>query len=298
MTTLFLILSDGLVYAAWLFVVAVGLTLIFGVMKILNVAHGAFYAFGAYAAASAIGIYFERGLPLAGAYLVMGLAAIAAGLVVGIALERIVLRHFYGRNEIIAALATYASFLLLEDVLVMIWGRQGIFAYQPYVAAGNVDLGGVVLSIYDAGLVAFAAVLALAAGYLLNRTRFGRMLVSVIYDPETAAAFGVNVRRVFIVTFLAGSVLGALGGALTAPKISVAPGIGVEVIVVAFAVVAIGGMGSILGTLVGAVLVGLCRAAAVHLLPSIELFVIYIVMTAVLVLRPHGLFAGVQARRI
>src|SRR5690606_25558532 len=99
-----------------------------------------------------------------------------------------------------------------------------------------------------------------------HRTRFGRMLFAVIYSRETAAAFGVNVTRVFILTFIIGSVLGALGGALTAPKISVAPGIGVEVIVIAFAVVAVGGMGSIEGTLIAALLVGLCRAAAVHLL--------------------------------
>ncbi|MGB3447920.1 MAG: branched-chain amino acid ABC transporter permease [Xanthobacteraceae bacterium] len=293
-----LILVDGLVYAAWLFTIAVGLTLIFGVMKVLNVAHGAFYAIGAYASATAIGIYTTAGLPPAGIYLAMALAAIVSGLVIGLALERLVLRTLYDKNEIIAVLATYAAFLMIEDALLMIFGRQGIFAYAPYMAAGNLQIGSVVISYYDMGLICFAGALALAGWFCLHRTRFGRMLFAVIYSRETAAAFGVNVTRVFILTFIIGSVLGALGGALTAPKISVAPGIGVEVIVIAFAVVAVGGMGSIEGTLIAALLVGLCRAAAVHLLPSIEVFIVYLVMAVVLIVRPYGLFTRTGARVI
>jgi branched-chain amino acid transport system permease protein len=120
----------------------------------------------------------------------------------------------------------------------------------------------------------------------------------VIFDRETAAAFGINVTLVYTITFLIGAALGALGGAVMAPKISVTLGIGVEVIVLAFAVVAIGGMGSIEGALVGALIVGICRAAAVHLVPQIELFVIYAVMALVLVFRPHGLFTRAQPRKI
>ncbi len=296
--TFSLILMDGIVYAAWLFIISVGLTLIFGVMKVLNVAHGAFYAIGAYASATAIGIGTTYGLPLAGMYLAMVLAAVSVGMVIGLALERLVLRSLYGKNEIIAVLATYAAFLILEDLLLVLFGRQGIFAYAPYIGAGNVQFGGMVVSLYDAGLVLFAVLLAAVGGFCLHKTRFGRMLFAVIYSRETAAAFGINVHRIFIITFIIGSVLGALGGALTAPKISVAPGIGVEVIVVAFAVVAIGGMGSIEGTLVAAILVGLCRAAAVHLFPSIEMFIVYLVMAAVLIWRPYGLFKRAGARVI
>jgi branched-chain amino acid transport system permease protein len=297
-TTALAVMADGLVYAAWLFIVAVGLTRIFGVMKILNVAHGSLYAFGAYTAASAIGFYFDRGLPLAGGYLVMLGSAVTVGLVVGIMLERGLLRRFYGRAEIVSALVTYAVFLILEDVLVLIWGSQGYFAYQPYTAAGTIDLGNLPVSRYDIALVALAALLAVGGWYGLRRTAFGRKLITVIYDRELAAAFGVNVSRIYLITFVIGSVLGALGGALTAPKISVTPGIGVEVIVIAFAVVAIGGMGSIEGALVGALIVGLCRAAAVHLAPSLDLFVVYAVMASVLVLRPYGLFTRAQARKI
>ena len=298
MLTAFAILTDGLVYAAYLFVVAVGLTLIFGVMKILNVTHGAFYAFGAYGAATAVGIYFERGLPVAGGYLFMVLVAMAIGLVIGLVLERGLLRLVYGKDEVVIVLVTYAVFLILEDVTILIWGTGSYSAYQPLVAAGNFEVGDLILSNYDLGLVVLAAALAAGSWWALRRTRYGRLLTVVIFDRETAAAFGINVTVVYSVTFVLGAMLGALGGAVMAPKISVTLGIGVEVIVLAFAVVAIGGMGSIEGALIGALIVGLCRAAAVHLAPQIELFVIYAVMALVLAFRPFGLFTCVQPRKI
>jgi branched-chain amino acid transport system permease protein len=296
--TAFAIVTDGLVYAAYLFVVAIGLTLIFGVMKILNVAHGSFYAFGAYGAATAVGIYFDRGLPDAGGFLFMVLVAMAIGLVIGLILERGILRLAYGRDEVVIVLITYAVFLILEDMLILIWGTGSLAAYQPLVVAGNIEVGPLILSGYDIGLVVFAALLALGGSYALNYTRPGRLLTVVIFDRETAAAFGINVTLVYTATFALGAVLGALGGAVMAPKIAVTLGIGVEVIVLAFAVVAIGGMGSMEGALVGALIVGLCRAAAVHLVPQIELFVIYGVMALVLIVRPHGLFSRAQPRKI
>lgn len=298
MLTAFAIVTDGLVYAAYLFVVAIGLTLIFGVMKILNVAHGAFYAFGAYGAATAVGIYFDRGLPDAGGFLFMVLVAVAIGLVIGLILERGILRFAYGRDEVVVVLITYAVFLVLEDVITLIWGPGSLAAYQPLVAAGNVEVGSLILSGYDIGLVVFACLLALASGYALKHTRPGRLLTVVIFDREAAAAFGVNVKLFYTATFALGAALGALGGAVMAPKIAVTLGIGVEVIVLAFAVVAIGGMGSMEGALVGALIVGLCRAAAVHLAPQVELFVIYGVMALVLIFRPHGLFSRAQPRKI
>jgi branched-chain amino acid transport system permease protein len=298
MLTAFAILTDGLVYAAYLFLVAVGLTLIFGVMKILNVAHGSFYTFGAYGAATAVGIYFDSGLPEAGGFLLMVLSAMAIGLVLGLILERGIMRFAYGRDEVVMVLVTYAAFLILEDVVILIWGPRSYAAYQPLLAAGNIAVGDLILSNYDLGLIALAALVAALSYWALNFTRYGRLLTAVIYDRETAAAFGVNVTVVYTVTFVIGAMLGALGGAVMAPKISVTLGIGVEVIVIAFAVVAIGGMGSIEGALIGALIVGLCRAAAVHVVPQVELFVVYGVMALVLMIRPHGLFVRAQPRKI
>jgi branched-chain amino acid transport system permease protein len=296
--TAFAILTDGLVYAAYLFLVAVGLTLIFGVMKILNVTHGSFYAFGAYGAATAVGIYTNADLSDALGFLLMIGVAVAIGLVLGLVLERGILRFAYGKDEVVVVLVTYAVFLMLEDVITLIWGRESHAAYQPMVAAGNIDLGDLVLSNYDIGLVGIAALVAVVGYWALKYTRHGRLLTVVIFDRETAAAFGINVKVVFTVTFVIGAMLGALGGAVMAPKISVTLGIGVEVIVLAFAVVVTGGLGSIEGALIGALIVGICRAAAVHLVPQIELFVIYAVMALVLVVRPYGLFTQAQPRKI
>lgn len=298
MLTAFAILTDGLVYAAYLFIVAIGLTLIFGVMKILNVTHGSFYAFGAYGAATAVGIYANADWPAALGFLFMIVFGMAIGLIMGVILERGLLRLVYGRDEVVVVLVTYATFLILEDVIVLIWGAQSYAAYQPMVAAGNIEIGDLVLSNYDIILVALAAGLAGLAYWALKFTRYGRLLTTVIFDRETAAAFGINVTLVYTVTFIIGAMLGALGGAVMAPKISVTLGIGVEVIVLAFAVVAIGGMGSIEGALIGALIVGICRAAAVHLVPQVELFVIYGVMALVLVARPYGLFVRAQPRKI
>ena len=299
MLTAFAILTDGLVYAAYLFIVAIGLTLIFGVMKILNVTHGSFYAFGAYGAATAIGIYSSGGgLPVAGGFLFMVLAAMAIGLVLGVILERGILRLVYGKDEVVVVLVTYAVFLILEDVIVLVWGPRSYSAWQPMVAAGNIEVGNLILSNYDILLVLIAAGLAVLAYWALRFTRYGRLLTAVIFDRETAAAFGVNVTMIYTATFIIGAMLGALSGAVMAPKISVTLGIGVEVIVLAFAVVAIGGMGSVGGALVGALIVGICRAAAVHLVPQIELFVIYGVMALVLAVRPYGLFVRAQPRKI
>lgn len=298
MLTALAILIDGLTYASWLFIVALGLTLIFGVMKVLNVAHGSLYAFGAYVAATAIGAYFEAGLAPLGSYALLALTSVAVGIVMGLVLERGLLQHMYGRDEVIIVLVTYAAFLILEDVILNVWGGSPYFAYQPYGLLGVTEIAGLNFSNYMLMLVALAVLLGLGTQLTLNRTRWGKLLLAVIHDREMAASVGINVRAVFTVTFVIGAILGALGGAVTAPTISVTPGIGVEVIVLAFAIVVIGGLGSIMGALVGAMLVGVSRAAAIHLWPEIELFVIYAVMALVLSFRPYGLFSRAQARKI
>jgi branched-chain amino acid transport system permease protein len=147
-------------------------------------------------------------------------------------------------------------------------------------------------------MIGLAFLVGLLVWLAFKRTRFGKLLSAVMYDREIALAFGIDVRRVFVGTFVVGAVLGALGGAYVAPTTSVVPGLGMEVIVVSFAVVVIGGMGSIPGALVGSLIVGLVRALAVHKFPELELFVIYVVMALVLIFRKEGLFAPAKLRRI
>ena len=292
------ILVDGLIYASWLFIAAAGLTLIYGVMRILNMAHGSFYAVGAYTAASLVGWYFSQGHPPWGSFLVLVASAIVAGAITALAVERGILRLMYGRDEVVMILVTYGVLLILEDVIKLIWGVQSYVAFQPYALLGRTKAGPITFANYDLALIAVAGLIAAALWWALNRTRQGKLLRVVIHDREVAVALGINVTRVFIVTFMLGGILGALAGALTAPGLSVVPGIGIEVIVLAFAVVVIGGLGSVAGALVGALLVGIARAAAVHLMPQVELFVIYGVMALVLAVRPEGLFARVVARKI
>ena len=298
MLTAAAILIDGLVYASWLFVVAVGLTLIFGVMKILNVAHGSLYAFGAYTTATFVGVYYRSGLPPLGGFAMLVLAALVAGIALGLIIERGLLRFIYQRDELVIVLVTYALFLILEDTIKLIWGVDPLYAAEPYGLLGVSEISDLVLSNYDLAQIGLALFIGATLWVLVNRTRWGKLLQAVIHDREMSEAFGINVTRVFTVTFVLGAVLGAAGGAFTAPMISVTPGIGVEVTVLAFAVVVIGGLGSVPGATVGALIVGLCRATAVHLLPQVELFVIFGVMSLVLVFRPQGLFGRVVARRI
>lgn len=293
-----LILVNGVTYASWLFLVAVGLTLIYGVMNILNVAHGSLYALGAYAAAWSVGEYMATGAPVFVTYGLLLVAALVVGLALGPVIERGVLRWLYDRDEIVVVLATFALFLILEDTIKLVFGVQSYLPYQPYTALGFVDVGPVPFAVYELGLVALSAVTGGLVWFGLNRTRTGKLLQAVIHDREVSLALGIDVRRVFLATFTVGAVLGAMGGAFTAPMISVVPGVGVEVIVLAFAVVVIGGLGSIEGAAIGALLVGLGRTVAVSAMPELELFVVYGVMALVLIARPQGLFGRAEARKI
>ena len=292
------ILVDGLIEASWLFIVALGLTLVFGVLKILNIAHGSFYALGAYAAASFVGWGASLKLAPGFSLVAMLLAAVAVAALVAPLTERGLLRFFYGRDEVLLVLVTYALFLILEDVTKLVWGANPYYVSEPYGLFGSVDIGRQTYVGYDFLLVAMAVVIGLAVWWGLNRTRHGKIVLAVIHSPEIAASMGVNVSRVYMVAFAVGIFLAAIGGAFTAPMISVQPGVSVGVIIVSFAVVIIGGLGSIEGAAIGALIVGLARSTAVHVAPVAELFSIYIVMAIVLVFRPEGLFQRLQARKI
>jgi len=298
MDTILVILIDGLVYSSWLFIVAAGLTLVYGVMKILNMAHGSLYAIGAYTAASLVGWYFNAGYTPWGCFALFIGGAVLAGMLTGLVVERGLLRWMYGRDEVVMILVTYGVLLILEDTTKLLWGVDAYFAYQPYSLFGRIRLGDIAFATYDLTLILVAGLVGLALWYSLNRTRQGKLLRAVIHDREISLAMGINVNRVFIITFIIGSSLGALAGGLTAPALSVAPGIGIEIIILAFAVVVIGGLGSVGGAAIGALLVGICRALAVHTYPQFELFVIYGVMAAVLAVRPQGLFVTAVARKI
>jgi branched-chain amino acid transport system permease protein len=189
--------------------------------------------------------------------------------------ERGLLRFFYGRDEVLLVLVTYAMFLILEDVTKLVWGANPYYVSEPYSLFGNVHVGVQTWVGYDFALVALAIVVGLLVWWGLNRTRQGKIMLAVIHSAEIAASMGVNVSRVYMLAFSVGIFLAALGGAFTAPMISVQPGVSV-----------------------GVMIVGLARSLAVHTAPVAELFSIYIVMAVVLMFRPEGLFQRTQARKI
>jgi branched-chain amino acid transport system permease protein len=292
------ILVDGIIYSSWLFIIAVGLTLIYGVMKILNVAHGSLYALGAYAATSLGGYWLAHGHAPMGSYGMLLLAAVVVGLIAGPLIERALLRVMYGKEEVVLVLVTYAVFLILEDVSKLVWGVDPLSISEPYGLLGNFEVGELIYPNYNLLLILASALVGIGLALVLNRTRQGKILQAVIHDREMSASVGIDVSRVYLVTFTVGAILAALGGALTAPFIAVQPGIAADTIVLAFAVVVIGGLGSLGGAALGAVLVGMVRAWAVHKWPEVELFSVYAVMALVLILRPKGLFAVPEARKI
>jgi branched-chain amino acid transport system permease protein len=292
------ILLDGLQFSSYLFIVSAGLTIIFGVMKILNVAHGSFYAWGAYTAAFFIGKFSDMGLPDALGFLIIVAAAIVVGVILGFIIEQGILKHMYERDEVLIVLATFGLFLVLEDIILIAFGTDPYFAYQPMALLDSVELGGITRDVYGMTLIGVAAVVAVGCWWLLNRTKWGTLLKAVIFDREMGISMGINVPLVYTLTFIGGAILGGLGGAYIAPTISVAPGLGTEVIVLSFAVVVVGGMGSIVGAAIGSLIIGLLRAIAVHELPQVELFVVFAVMAVVLVFRPEGLFAPAKPRKI
>ena len=292
------ILLDGLQFSSYLFIVSAGLTIIFGVMKILNVAHGSFYAWGAYTAAFFIGKFSDMGLPDALGFLIIVAAAIVVGVILGFIIEQGILKHMYERDEVLIVLATFGLFLVLEDIILIAFGTDPYFAYQPMALLESVELGGITRDVYGMTLIGVAAVVAVGCWWLLNKTKWGTLLKAVIFDREMGISMGINVPLVYTLTFIGGAILGGLGGAYIAPTISVAPGLGTEVIVLSFAVVVVGGMGSIAGAAIGSLIIGLLRAIAVHELPQVELFVVFAVMAVVLVFRPEGLFAPAKPRKI
>ncbi len=295
MQLLLLAVLDGLAYAAQLFMVAVGLTLVFGVLKILNVAHGSLFAIGAYTASTLVGLIGTPDLSL----IALALAALAVGAVAGPLIERGLLARIYDKEHVLQLLVTFALFMILEDVQKLLWGVKPLFEDAPVRLLGPIVVGDIYYTAYQLVLMpSVAAASLLILVWFLRRTLLGRTILAVTHDREAAQAIGIDARRVYLLAFTIGAGLAALGGALAAPTTSLVPGIGVQMIVLSFAVVATAGLGQIEGAAVTALLIGLGRSFAVYFAPELEVVVPYLLMVAVLLVRPEGLFGRSELRRI
>ena len=296
-TIVILAICDGLSYAALVFLVSVGLSLIFGVLRIVNVAHGSLYAYGAYTAAT-LSLLVAPISPWL-TFPALLVASVLVGTIVGGLMERFLLRPVYHLEEVLQLLITFAVFMIMDNLQRMIWGVQPIFAAEPVKLLPNISVLGVNYTSYQVLVLPLVAVATLfGLRYFLRYTLAGSIIMAVTEDREAATAIGIDAKRVFLVTFIIGASLAALGGALASPTTSLVPGMGTDMIVLSFAVAATAGLGQIEGAAVTALMIGLARAFIIYIQPELEVLVPYLIMMLVLLVRPMGLFGVNNVRKI
>ena len=293
-------LLNGLQFGLMLFLLAAGLTLVFGIMDMINLAHGSLYMVGAYLAAAATAASGSFALGVA--------AALAGTAAVGMLLETALLRRLYSRDHLSQVLATFALILILNEGVRMVWGAQPVMLNMPAALSGPVELlPGLVYPAYRLLIIAVGLAVALMLYLLVTRTRVGMWVRAGASNRPMALAMGVNIRALFTAVFGFGAALCALAGALLGPILAVQVGMGESILILAFVVIVIGGIGSIRGALVGSLLVGLVDTCSRTLLPALlrahaspevasnlgpalASILIYVLMAAVLFWKPRGLF--------
>jgi branched-chain amino acid transport system permease protein len=285
------LLLAGVFHASVLFLVAAGLQLIFGVQRIVNLACGSIYALGAYCGISVTQWALGAGMPAPWFPLVLLATGVVVGLV-GVPLERL-LRTIYGKPESLQLLLTFALLLMMQDVLRFGWGANPQQLGSLSSTYGSVVIGDIMMPVYNAMVIVTAIAMSVALALFLGRTSAGKILRATAENRDTAAAMGVDVKRVYLFVFVLGTMLGTVGGALVAPTAAASLEMGVELVVEAFAVVVIGGLGSMKGAAVGAAIVGIVRALAIAIYPEVDILSIYIIVLGVLIWRPSGLFGKV-----
>ena len=280
---------NSLFYASVLFLIAAGLSLIFGVMRIVNLAHGSLFAVGAYIAAWMVGRAIAMGVPVVWLLLLMPVAALAVALI-GIVIEPLLLRPFYRRAEEYQLLVTFGLLLILEDLMRLVWGGLPLTADTVMDAMPSIHIGALIYPGYNLLVIAIGVAAAILLWVVIYGTKFGVLLRATSQDRRMAAALGLNVGFVYVAAFAVGCFMAGLGGAIVVPSHAAVLGMGVEALVLAFVVVVVGGLGSLKGALVGALIVSFVRTAGIQFFPEIELAVLYLIAAFVLNIRPTGLF--------
>ncbi|MCE2523158.1 MAG: branched-chain amino acid ABC transporter permease [Rhodobacteraceae bacterium] len=293
---------NGVQFGIMLFLMAAGLTLIFGVMGLINLAHGSLFMVGAFAAAAVAGA--------TGSFLLALLAALTAAAIAGALVELVVIRRLYGKDHLDQVLATFALILIFSEGTRWLFGSFPLYLSIPSYLSGPISLpGGIEYSLYRTALIAAGLVIALGLGLMITRTRIGVQVRAGENDREMIAALGIDISKLYTLIFALGAALAGLAGALVGAIQSVQVGMGEPVLILAFVVIVIGGIGSIKGALIGSILVGLTDTLGSVFLPqalrlvmdassatavgsSIASMAIYILMGVVLIWRPTGLFGA------
>ena len=293
MTTFIIQVLNSLFYAAVLFLIAAGLSLIYGVMRIVNLAHGTLYALGAYVTAwlvgGAVGHALQGTLGLVGLLLLLPLGAVAIA-AVGAAIEPTLLRPLYRRPEEYHLLITFGLLMILEDSMKLLFGGTPLNAGAIMDRMGSIPMGRFLYPGYNLFVIAIGLVEAVGLWWFIYRTKFGVILRATSQDRRMASALGLNVGRVYVQAFAIGCFMAGLGGAVVVPAQAAVLGMGVDALILSFVVIVIGGLGSLEGALVGALIVSFVRTAGIQFFPEIELAVLYLIAAAVLMIRPTGLF--------
>ncbi|HTZ38375.1 MAG TPA: branched-chain amino acid ABC transporter permease [Stellaceae bacterium] len=276
----------GLTTAMFLFLIASGLSLVFGIMRVINFAHGSFYMLGAYLAWQAVQWVHPTG---AGFWIAALFSAATVGLL-GAVVERLFFRSLYGREELYQLLFTYALVLILGDAAKFIWGVDQLSVSTPPVLAGSVQLFGSTQPLYSLFIIVLGPIIAFLGWLGINKTGVGRLVRAAQMDREMLDALGANVGTIYTGMFVFASCLAGLSGALITPIQSIVPGMDVLIIVQAFIVVVIGGMGSFWGTFWGSVIYGQVLSFGILIFPGFSLFSVFALMAVILIVRPWGLF--------
>jgi branched-chain amino acid transport system permease protein len=280
---------NSLFYASVLFLIAAGLSLIFGVMRIVNLAHGTLYGIGAFVTAWLVGQALGLGIAPGWTFLLLPLGAVVVA-VIGLIIEPLLLRPLYRRAEEYQLLATFGLLLVLEDVIRFLWGGLPLSADPLMDVLPIMHIGGLIYPAYNLVVIAIGAIAALVLWAVIYRTKYGVMLRATSQDRRIAAALGLNVKLVYLSAFAIGCFMAGLGGAIIVPSQAAVLGMGVDALVLSFVVVVIGGLGSLKGAIIGALIVSFVRTVGIQFFPEVELAVLYLIATMVLLVKPTGLF--------
>ena len=273
---------NGLSYGVLLFLLSVGLTLIFGMLDVVNLAHGSFYMLGAYAGLATIAALGNFWIALVVAPLVVG--------AIGAVMERLALRPLYRRSPLDQVLLTFGFIYLFEDLVKWIWGGRIRSIPPPDLFSGSVTILGATIPSYRLFVIAFGFAMAVALWLLIERTRLGSIIRAGVFDAEMTAGMGINMPVVFTAVFAFGAALGGLSGVIAGPIQSASPPMGAGILVPALIVVVVGGLGSLKGSLAGSLIIGQAETFGKVWLPGASMMMIYLVMAAIVLLRPQGLF--------
>ena len=272
----------GIVYGMLLFLVTSGLTLVFGMMGVLNIAHAAFYMVGAYFAYTLVAWTGNF-------WICLILAPIGVGLI-GAFVERVLLRKVHALGHAPELMLTFGIFYILAEVVKWIWGTYPLSISPPSILAGSIPFAGAIYPTYRLFILLISAIVLLILAFIMQKTRIGITVRAAVFDNEMVDILGINVQAVFLGVFCIGSALAGLAGVVAAPFLTTYPGMGLEILIDAFVVIVIGGFGSVWGALLAALMIGELQSFGIMFIPELALVFQFLLMAIVLVLRPQGLF--------